>query len=615
MTISVKEHNIFFEVDFVVNRTIGKHVEAGVQVDIQNLSQSSMALGEDSLRSTDVAEEADCMASVDTGTTYFKDRPLGTTTPTKSSAKLKNTPESTDVVEKVFHPASPALRGGKAAEVAPRDQEDLAEDNSIDVGEPPESTTSSVNDKETGQFSHSIRRSKIGKSIAQRNEGVHVKDAHAQDEEEDMDLPDIDGLPEDIPSYEEWRKGNCLFMCTRARCGNFRSTSSTSFWSHVEKMHRLTMKEYQSKYKDPCIRSNKIQCPMCRKSVRHEVGTLKEHAKTAHSVKLRKLYDIYVAKSNGKSVSKHGDNELSESRETISGKDSKKDQLSKCAMREQNQDLDSNFGKKLSTFFGKKGRVTKEEDKKLKEVISGGRNTRKREPIPSSSSHAAESGLKDENHRCDKCGKMFVKLQKLELHKRVHTEGQTENAPDEEVSESNPPQQLEFVKDLTQFDIDEEPTTSSIGGPSETEFNTMDCSNGITAEIPTIKSVETLKSWEDSSFNKAPEDNTELVLGSENLINGDEQEVKSEDGDLDQLGPMDCVDDSASDVDVQDTVKIEVNAEEKDSQVSIPRTTCLVCYKNLSKNLFEDHLATAHNTSLEMYTEVLGESTSDNYGA
>lgn len=579
----------------MVNRTIGKRVEAGVQIDIQNLSQSSMALREDSLRSTDVAEEADCMASVDTGTTYFKDRPLGTTTPIKSSAKLKNTPERTIVVEKVCHPASPALRSGKAAEVAPKDQEDLAEDN---VGEPLESTTSSVNDKETGQFSHSIRRRKIGKSLVQRNEGVHVKDVHDQDEEEDMDLPDIDGLPEDIPSYEEWRKGNCLFMCTRARCGNFRSTSSTSFWSHVEKMHRLTMKEYQSKYKDPCIRSNKIQCPMCRKSVRHEVGTLKEHAKTAHSVKLRKLYDIYVAKSNGKSVSKHGDNELSESRETISGENSQKDQLSKCAMREKNQDLDSNFGKKLSTFFGKKGRVT-----------------RKREPIPSSSSHAAESGLKDENHRCGKCGKMFVKLQKLELHKRVHTEGQTENAPDEEVSESNPPQQLEFVKDLTQFDIDEEPTTSSIGGPSETEFNTMDCSNGITAEMPTIKSVETLKSREDSSFNKAPEDNTELVLGSENMINGDEQEVKSGDGDLAQLGPMDCVGDSASDVDVQDAVKIEVNAEEKDSQVSTPRTTCLVCYKNLSKNLFEDHLATAHNTSLEMYAEVLGESTSDNYGS
>ena len=227
----------------MVNKTIGKHVEAGVQVDIQNLSQSSMALGGDGLRSNDVAEEADCMASVDTGTTYFKDCSLGT----KSSAKLDNTPESTDVVEKVFHPASPALRSGKASEVAPEDQEDLAEDNSIDVGEPPESTTSSVNDKETGQFSHSIRRSKIGKSIVQRNEGVHVKDAHAQDEEEDMDLPDTDELPEDIPSYEEWRKGNCLFMCTRARCGNFRSTSSTSFWSHVEKMHTLTMKEYQSK--------------------------------------------------------------------------------------------------------------------------------------------------------------------------------------------------------------------------------------------------------------------------------------------------------------------------------------------------------------------------------
>ena len=127
----------------MVNRTIGKHVEAGVQVGIQNLSQSSMALGEDGLRSTDVAEEADCMASVDTGTTYFEDRPIGTMTPTKSSAKLKNTPETTDVVEKVFHPPLPALRSGKAAEVASK--EDVAEDNAIDVREPTESTSISVN--------------------------------------------------------------------------------------------------------------------------------------------------------------------------------------------------------------------------------------------------------------------------------------------------------------------------------------------------------------------------------------------------------------------------------------------------------------------------------------
>ena len=67
--------------------------------------------------------------------------------------------------------------------------------------------------------------------------------------------------------------------------------------------------------------------------------------------------------------------------------------------------------------------------------------------------------------------------------------------------------------------------------------------------------------------------------------------------------PMDCVDESASEVDIQEAIKIEQVSEEKESL----EVTCLVCYKNLPRILFEDHLATAHNSNLEMYTDVLGE--------
>lgn len=463
-----------------MDKTLKKYVEAGVQVDIIDCPQSSPAL----------------------------------------AFNIRDTSEDEIAYEEKLDEVSP-MRNEKDSEDMPNQRKNLVEDL-VDPGHTPESTSAN------GLIVPPIwnRNGKLcsNRSFDAKGDDINVTPVRAQYEDEDMDLPDINGQPEDISSYEEWRKGNCRFMCIA--CRNYSTNSLFSLWSHVGAKHNLNRTKYLSKYFDPCIKSIKIKCPICNKSVRHEASVLEEHAKTVHSIRLRKLYDIHKAK----------------------------------------------YGKGVSDCYKDSEQVTK---------------------VVKSRTNQKQSFY---NLRRDR-----TQVQKFEARKRGHSDENEQHKSAEDVK-----------KDMTKL-------TESLQLHEEGAESRLELGRHMKARVVRVRLSKTSSEWRlndgqdetgdgagyEGNDQNSKEDNEHAHVDRPKYRETQTPTWRTVAEDDEEVTPA---------TSEEEDMNVDIS-EEKESDSRLSRITCLVCYKNFPKNLFEDHLPRAHNTSLEMYMEVLGEPMPDDDGS
>ena len=147
-------------------------------------------------------------------------------------------------------------------------------------------------------------------------------------DEPDSHLVDIDMLPESsqardpptpdpgeeiVYSKEDFLRGFCVFQCGICQ---FQIHASNLFWDHVANVHSITMENYKESHKDKdyMIKTEKIECSVCFKLVKHEPVSLAKHCSKVHGLTMEEFYDKYHNKditpeqkcsSNNKSVSKN----------------------------------------------------------------------------------------------------------------------------------------------------------------------------------------------------------------------------------------------------------------------------------------------------------------------
>lgn len=99
--------------------------------------------------------------------------------------------------------------------------------------------------------------------------------------------------PQTRRAYVAWRD-QCVY-----RCGHCGSTHNTymSLYSHLSSSHdhRMTMSEHSAKYGDHMAKEVKVQCPVCRRTVRAESSSWRGHAKT-HRLTPFDIFQFFVLK-------------------------------------------------------------------------------------------------------------------------------------------------------------------------------------------------------------------------------------------------------------------------------------------------------------------------------